>query len=126
MSFSSSHQDTSGTSSYAPDPTLLGDLYGNYGRAQGVADTPFTPYSGQRVAGFTPDQTQAQAAYANIGNGQVGSAPLNSAIGAAQGVAGYAPQAVTAPSLSGVDLSGYMSPFQSTVLSTTLDWNGLI
>jgi len=123
MSFSSgaSQQDTSGTSTYAPDPTLLGDLYGNLGNAQKLADTPFQPYSGQQVAAFTPDQIQAQGDLANIASSQTGSAPLNAAIGAAQGAASYIPQIIQAPQLSSTDLTPYMNPYQSDVVNTTME-----
>lgn len=123
MSFSSgaSQQNSSGTSTYAPDPTLLGDLYSNLNRAQALAATPFQPYSGQQVAAFTPDQSQAQGQMANIANNQTGSAPLNAGIGAAQGVAGYVPQTIQAPLLSHADLTPYLNPYQSSVIDSTLN-----
>jgi hypothetical protein len=123
MSFSSgaSQQNSSGTSTFAPDPTLLGDLYSNLSRAQSLAATPFQPYSGQQVAAFAPDQIQAQGQMADIANNHAGSAPLNAAIGAAQGAASYVPQMVQAPQLSGADLTPYLNPYQSSVIDSTLN-----
>lgn len=125
MSFSSSHKDTSDTTTHTLDPQLDAAVYGNLARAQTIANTPYQPYTGQRVAGFTPDQVQAQGAYAGIAGDQTGGAPLQSAIGAAQGVAGYQPQQVSAQTvgaqpLTGVDLSGYMNPYTRSVIDSTL------
>ncbi len=120
MSFSSSQKDSSGTQTFAPDPTWLGTLYGNLNRAQGVANTPFQPYGGQMTAGFTPYQSQAQAGAAGIAAGQVGAAPVSAAVNTAQGVAGYTPQTIQAPMLSGMSLSPYLNPFQSSVIDATL------
>jgi hypothetical protein len=127
MSFggSTSTKDSSSTSTQTLDPRLADTVYGNVARVQNMADTGFQPYTGQQVAGFTPDQTAAQGAYAGIGNGQVGSSTLQSAISGAQGVAGYAPspvsaQTISANPLTSVDLSGYMNPYTSGVINSTL------
>ena len=125
MSFSSNQKDTSGTSTRTLDPQLQSTLYGNVNRAQALADTPFQPYTGQQVAAFTPTQLQAQGALTGIADNQVGAAPLQSAIGAAQGLTGYAPSSVSAQSISaqpltGVDLSGYMNPYTDQVINSTL------
>jgi hypothetical protein len=120
MSFSASHQDTSGSSTSTLDPQYSNTVYGNLGRAQALADTPFQPYSGQRVAAFTPTQLQAQDAFAGIGQGAIGSGPLQTGIDLASGVGAYQPQTVTAQPLTGVDLSGYMNPYSRQVLDQTL------
>ena len=122
MSFSTnaSQQNSSQTSSYTPNATLVSALDSNLANAQALTGTPFQPYSGQMVAGFTPYQTQAQSGLAGIYNNQTGSAPLNAGISAAQGVAGYTPQTIQAPQLSSTDLSSYMNPYQSDVVNTTM------
>jgi hypothetical protein len=120
MSFSSSHQDSSGSTTNTLDPQYAATVYGNLGRAQALADTPFQPYTGQRVAGFTPTQAQAQSAFSGIGQGDVGSGPLQAGVDAATGVAGYQPQMVSATPLTGVDLSGYMNPYTQQVVDSTL------
>ncbi len=122
MSFSASgsQQNTSGVSSYAPDPALLGDMYANLAHAQTLANTPFQPYSGQTVAGFSPYQTQAQGDLAAIAGNQTGSGPLNAGIGAAQGAANYVPQTIQAPLLSHTDLTPYMNPYQSSVIDRAI------
>jgi hypothetical protein len=121
MSFSSSHQDTSGSQTSTLDPQYSGAVYGNLAHAQALANTPFQPYSGQQVASFTPTQLQAQAAYTGIGQGNVGAAPLQAGIDLAGGVGRYQPQQVTAAPLTGVDLSGYVSPYQSDVINASIN-----
>jgi hypothetical protein len=125
MSFSADHKDTSGTSTSTLDPRTADVLFGNVAQAQSLAATPYQPYSGSLVAGFTPTQQQAQDALASMAGNQVGAAPLQSAINTAQGVAGYHPQMVSAQTISaqpltGVDLSGYMNPYTSQVIDTTM------
>lgn len=120
MSFSSSHQDTSGSSTSTLDPAYAGVVYGNLSRAQALANTPFQPYSGPRVAPFTPTQLQAQDAFTGIAQNRVGDTPLQAGIDLASGVGRYQPQTVTAQPLTGVDLSGYMNPYSRQVVDSTL------
>lgn len=120
MSFSASHQDTSGSSTSTLDPRYAGAVYGNLDRTQALANTPFQPYSGQQVAPFTPTQVQAQNAFTAIGQGGVGSGPLQTGIDLASGTGRYQPQQVTAQPLTSIDLSGYMNPYNRDVLDATL------
>jgi hypothetical protein len=120
MSFSANHQDTSGRETSTLDPQYSATVYGNLNRAQSLADTPFQPYTGQRVASFTPTQLQAQNAFSDIGQGSVGAGPLQTGVDVATGVGGYRPQPVSATPLTGVDLSGYMNPYARQVIDSTL------
>lgn len=120
MSFSSSQKDTSGSQTTSLDPQFSNVVYGNYGRALNLANTPFQPYSGQQVASFTPTQLQAQNAYATIGQNGVGNGSLQSGINLASSVGDYQPPTVTAMPLTGVDLSGYMNPYTQQVINSTL------
>jgi hypothetical protein len=120
MSFSASHQDTSGSSTNTLDPQYSSTVYGNLARAQGLANTPFQPFTGQQVAAFTPTQLQAQNAYTTIGTGDLGSGPLQTGIDLASGVGRYQPQQVSAAPLTSVDLSGYMNPYSQQVIDSTL------
>lgn len=47
-------QKQTSTQTNTLDPQYGGAVYGNLQRAQGIADTPFQPYTGQRVAGMNP------------------------------------------------------------------------
>jgi hypothetical protein len=120
MSFSSSQKDTSGSQTTSLDPQYASTVYGNYDRAQALANTPFQPYSGQQVAPFTPTQLQAQDAFTGIGQNGPGSGTLQSGINLAGDVGSYQPQAVASTPLTGVDLSGYMNPYGQDVINTTL------
>jgi hypothetical protein len=120
MSFSANHQDTNNTSTSTLDPQYASAVYGNLDRAQALANTPFQPYAGQRVASFTPTQLQAQGALTNIGQGNIGAGALQTGIDLASGVGSYQPQSVTAAPLTGVDLSGYMNPYSHQVIDSTL------
>ena len=44
------------TSSTQVDPAQMAMYEDLYGRAKGIAQQPFVPYTGSRVAGFNPDQ----------------------------------------------------------------------
>jgi hypothetical protein len=120
LSLGGSQQNTASTSSYTPNPTLAAALDSNLANAQALTSTPFQPYTGQMVAGFTPDQTTAQNAQAGVYGAQTGSAPVSAAVGLAQGVGAYAPQTISAPTLSSTDLSSYMNPYQQSVINSTL------
>lgn len=75
--------------------------------ADDVTSQPYQSYDGQRVAGFTGDQTQAQQAIRDQ-QGQTGAA-LGSLGQQAQGMAGYTPQQVQAGQLSQTNLDPYMN-----------------
>lgn len=146
---SSTQQSTQqATSTQSLDPTIMSWLGENLQRAKGIADTPYQPYTGQRVADFTPDQLQAFGLLGDIASNQTGAQTLQSGINAAQGVAGYQPQQVTGAtsgatgataaeaaaasinrgdvrdvvpqSLLGLDLSGYLNPYTDSVVNTTV------
>ena len=111
---------TTSTTSNTLDPQIKALLTSNYNSASSIANQPFTPYTGEQVAGFTPTGIQAQDLLKSIGTGTTGDGALNQAVGTTQGVAGYTPQSVTAGQLSNTDLSPYMNPYQSDVIDATL------
>jgi len=97
----------------------------NYNSAEGVANAPFQPFTGESVAGFTPTQLQAQDLLKQLGTGTVGDSTMNAAVGAASSAAGYNPtmisaNPVNAPLLSETDLSPYMNPYQQDVIDATM------
>lgn len=111
---------TTQTTTNTLDPQIKALLMSNYNRAAGIANKPFTPYTGEFVAGFTPDQLAGQTALKAIGTGDIGDAALNGAINTATNVSGYTPDKVTAGTLSNTDLSPYMNPFQQDVIDATM------
>ena len=46
-----------------------------YGKAKGIAEQPFVPYTGARVAGFNPDQLQGFDATRGLFNQSMGFNP---------------------------------------------------
>lgn len=126
---------TTQTSSNKIDPALMALYQQNYNTAQGIANRPYQPYTGELVAPFTQAQTQAQGLLGNIATGNIGDAALNSAASNAQGILGYTPQTIAAPQvsaqqvsapqisasmLSGTDLTPYLNPYQNDVIASTL------
>ena len=78
---------------------------------RGLAGQPFVPYTGPRVAGFSPDQLRQFEATRQLTEEALGYQPL-------AGIAELA-QAPT-PSLLGVDIEAYQSPFQRQVTDIAL------
>jgi len=88
-----------------------------FGAAQAVANQPFVPYTGARVAGFNPDQLRQFEATRGLFESGMGYDPM-------AGLAGLAgaetPQIGQVPSLLETDISAYQSPYTQQVIDTTL------
>ncbi|QDP46986.1 MAG: hypothetical protein Unbinned4204contig1001_51 [Prokaryotic dsDNA virus sp.] len=63
------------TTTTTTDPTQMAIYEDLYGKAQGIAEQPFIPYTGARVAGFNPDQLQGFDATRNMFNQSMGFNP---------------------------------------------------
>jgi hypothetical protein len=111
------------SSSNTIDPQIKALLMQNYNTAQGVANTPFQPYTGERVAGFTPTQFQGQQGLISAANDSTGTNTINNATGILGSLAGFKPQTISAPQLSSTDLSPYMNPFQHNVIDASIAQN---
>jgi hypothetical protein len=98
------------TTTSGVDPQFMQMYKDVYGKAQGFANQGFTPYTANRVAGLTAPQVQAQNMARQFVAGNVGGEAINSAMAAAQELAGYKPQ-----SLLNVNLQGYMNPYTQNV-----------
>lgn len=83
-----------------------------------VANRPYDAYTGQQIAGFSADQSNAFQGVRDL-QGATGSA-LTGLAGQAAGYANYQPQQVQAGSLPQTDLSGYMNPYISTVVQNAM------
>jgi hypothetical protein len=81
--------------------------------ADAATSQPYQSYGGQRIAGFTGDQTAAQQAIRD--NQGVTGAALGALGQRVQDMAGYTPQSVAAGTLPGTDLSGYINPHVANV-----------
>ena len=99
------------TVSQTIDPSQMAMYEDLYGRAKGIAAQPFVPYTGPRVAGFSPDQLRAFEATRGLFETGMQFDPLTDIRGIAE---------APIPSLLEADISAYQSPFQQQVIDTTL------
>ena len=93
------------------DPRQMAMYEDLYGRAKGIAAQPFVPYTGPRVAGFSPDQLRAFEATRGLFETGMQYDPLTDIRGIAE---------APIPSLLSTDISAYQSPFQQQVIDTTM------
>ena len=105
------------TTQTAEVPEYLQDLYTEASRrGLEAADIPFQPYTGEMVAGFTPDQMQAmQATRGLFGQAMDLDPRSNLAALARQGT-----PTVQAASLLDTDIARYQNPFTEQVLEPAL------
>lgn len=93
------------------DPAQQAMLREVYGQGRALAAQPFVPYTGARVAGFTPDQLRAFQATRGLFETGMQYDPMAGLAGLAQ---------APAPSLLQTDISAYQSPYTQQVIDTTL------
>jgi len=107
------------TTQEAVVPEYAEQLFTEYAqRAQEAADLPFQAYTGQRVAGLSPQELQAQAAAQGLFGTAFGYDPTAQL----QALAGQAvPTAGAVPSLLDVDIGAYQSPYQQQVIDLALE-----
>lgn len=79
--------------------------------AKGLAGQPFIPYTGPRVAGFTPDQLRQFEATRGLFETGMEYDPLTGVRELAQ---------APIPSLLGADIAAYQSPYQQQVIDVAL------
>jgi len=91
----------------------------NIALADEIASRPYQPYTGNTVAGLSPDTTAAWD-YARAGVGMT-DPYFNYAANTAGSVGAYQPQTVTAGQFAGSDLSPYMNPYIAEVEQRALD-----
>lgn len=99
------------TVSQTMDPRQMAMYEDLYGRAKGIAEQPFVPYTGPRVAGFSPDQLRAFEATRGLFETGMQYDPLTDIRGIAE---------APIPGLLEADISAYQSPFQQQVIDTTM------
>jgi hypothetical protein len=85
-----------------------------YGRAKAVADTPYTAYTGQTVAGLTPDTQTAYGMTRQLATGDTGAAALQGSIQGTQAAMNYQPQSVVS------NIGQYMSPYTQSVIDAAM------
>jgi hypothetical protein len=125
---------TTQTSNNKVDPEQMKLFMQNYQSGQNVANSPFQPYTGERVAPQNSMLNQSFDAFGNIGANNTGASTLDWAknltsraadyrfdpIAASQiGVAPISVGNITPQTLANTDLSPYMNPFSRGVIDTT-------
>jgi hypothetical protein len=103
--------DSKQTSQVTTDPRQQAMYEDLYRRAQGIAAQPFVPYTGSRVAGFSPDQLRAFEATRGLFETGMQFDPLTDIRGIAE---------APIPSLLSTDISAYQSPYQQQVIDQTM------
>ena len=88
-----------------------------YQAAKGLAGQPFVPYTGPRVAGFTPDQLRQFQATRGLFETGMQYDPLT---GLQQLAQAPAPTVGQVPTLLGADIAAYQSPYQQQVIDVAL------
>ena len=128
-------------SSNTVDPQLMALYQQNYATASQVANTPFQPYTGERVAGFTPAQIQGQNALLSAASDPTALNAIGRAQNSVSGLMNYqaptiaaptigtptlvaatqvSPVSVAAGQLSQTDLSPYINPYTDDVVNSAL------
>src|SRR5210317_72507 len=105
------------TSSTQVDPAQMAMYQDLYGRAKGIAQQPFVPYTGSRVAGFNPDQLRQFQATRGLFETGMQYDPLTGLQSLAQQ---EAPQAGQVGSLLGADIGAYQSPYTQQVIEQSM------
>ena len=99
------------TQSTMIDPAQLRMYQGLYDTARIVADQPYIPYTGSRIAGFNPDQLKAFDQTRSMFGQSMGYDPR----GSLNTLAG-----MSAPSILDKDIGAYQNPYTQQVIDTTL------
>ena len=99
------------TQTSSVDPATQARYDDLYNKAKGVANQPFVPYTGPRVAGFNPDQLAGFDATRGMFNQSMGFNPRDR-------INTLANQ--SAPSLLDANIGAYQNPFQQQVIDNSL------
>ena len=93
------------------DPAMMRIYNDVYNAGRTLANQPYIPYTGARVAGFNPDQLQGFDATRNMFGQSMGYDPRGSLNALAN---------MQAPSILDRDIGAYQNPYTQQVIDTTL------
>ena len=99
------------TQSTEIDPQLMAIYKDVYNTGKTIANQPYLPYTGPRVAGFNPDQLTGFDATRNMFGQSMGYDPRGSLNALAS---------MSAPSILDRDIGAYQNPYTQQVVDTTL------
>ena len=98
-----------GSSSSTIDPRVYNLLSQNVTRAQGIANTPYQPYTGQLTAGLTPTQQEA-GGWLQSGAMNAGAGTLNAGVNAADQATQYEAPLIAPPSANAAMTAAALMP----------------
>lgn len=99
------------TTTQSVDPAMMRIYNDVYNTGRTLANQPYIPYTGARVAGFNPDQLQGFDATRNMFGQSMGYDPRSALNNLAN---------MSAPSLLDKDIGAYQNPYTQQVVDTTL------
>src|SRR5580693_4115041 len=99
------------------DPKLMALYQQNYNTAQGVANRPYQPYTGEGVAPLNAAQQQAEGILGSVATNPAYGAALSGAENAASGILGNLQNPQT---LANANLSAYENPYETGVINSTM------
>jgi hypothetical protein len=111
----STQSNSATTSAYTPSPYLTSAAQSNLGYAQNLQSTGFTPYTGQQVAQFAPQQQQSFGMGSSVANAVSPNVQL-----AGQGLTNYLNSATNEPTVSPETISSQMSPYMNQYVNLAL------
>lgn len=103
-------------SNQQPDPQIKQAYLDLVNRAGNVANTPLSQYTGNLIAGFTPQQNQS---FQEIGQAQGLAQPYLDAASQYAGI-GAAPVFQNVQQFNGQNVAGYLNPYINQVINPTL------
>jgi len=106
------------TTSNTIDPKLMALYNQNYQSASNLANTPYTPYSGQGVAPLTPQQQQAEGILGGVATNPQFGQTLGDATNSVNSILGNIQGINTTPSTA--SLQPFMNPYQQDVINSTM------
>ena len=99
------------TTTQSVDPAMMRIYNDVYNTGRTLANQPYIPYTGARVAGFNPDQLQGFDATRNMFGQSMGYDPRSALNNLAN---------MSAPSILDRDIGAYQNPYTQQVVDTTL------
>mgnify|MGYP003110549222 CR=1 FL=1 len=99
------------TTTQSVDPAMMRIYNDVYNTGRTLANQPYIPYTGARVAGFNPDQLQGFNATRNMFGQSMGYDPRSALNNLAN---------MSAPSILDRDIGAYQNPYTQQVIDTTL------
>jgi hypothetical protein len=113
----SSHTETSSTK---VDPALMALYNQNYSKANELADMPFQPFTGERVAGFNNSQTAGFNALLAAAADPTAANAITKAQSSVGSLLDYRAPTIAAGQLADTDLTPYLNPYTDDVVNAAL------